>query len=106
MRGTKRAGAGAGSGNRAKREARGWRENDVEPDSKEEWLDEIRRGGRERQKKTGGIKKKWGWNFKWKDKRGERASGKGVGRKGGLRVISLKVPMKGACGKCKERTEG
>lgn len=63
--------------------------------------------GRERQKKTGGIKKKkWGWNFKWKDKRGERASGKGVGRKGGLRVISLKVPMKGARGKCREKNRG
>lgn len=39
---------------------RGWRENDVEPDSKEGWLDEIRRGGRERQKKMGGNKKKSG----------------------------------------------
>lgn len=46
-------GAGAGSGNRAKREVRGWRENDVELDLKEGWLDEIRRGGREGQKKTG-----------------------------------------------------
>lgn len=44
----------------------------------------IHRGKRERQK-------------------GEKVSGKGVGRRGGLHVISLKVPMKVAHSKCREK---
>lgn len=38
----------------------------------------------------------WGWNS-WREQgetRGEKVSGKGVGRRGGLRVFSLKVAGK------------